>query len=160
MNHPYQRLSIIIPAFNERATIAEVLKRVCAVDVGLEKEIIVLDGCSNDGTRELLQEIATPPIRLILEEKRMGKGAAVRRGFEEATGDILLIQDAGSGTPPQGVSRPHRPYPAGGSPGGFWLSFLQRQGRYQSGELSRQLDRHVGDEPPFRDMAHGHVHRP
>ncbi len=94
MNHPYQRLSIIIPAFNERTTIAEVLKRVCAVDVGLEKEIIVLDGCSNDGTRELLQEIATPPIRLILEEKRMGKGAAVRRGFEEATGDILLIQDA------------------------------------------------------------------
>lgn len=94
MSHPYQRLSIIIPAFNERETIAEVLKRVCAVDVGLEKEILVLDGCSDDGTRELLQEIATPPIRLILEEKRMGKGAAVRRGFQEATGDILLIQDA------------------------------------------------------------------
>src|SRR3990172_481441 len=93
MSHPYRRLSVIVPVFNERETIAEVLERVRAVDVGLEKEIIVLDGCSNDGTRELLKAMAAPPIRLILEEERRGKGAAVRRGFQEATGDILLIQD-------------------------------------------------------------------
>jgi glycosyltransferase involved in cell wall biosynthesis len=88
-----EKLSIIIPVWNERATIEDVIDTVLAVDVGMERELIILDGCSDDGTRELLMELDRPEVRVILEEERRGKGAAVRRGFEEADGDIVIIQD-------------------------------------------------------------------
>ncbi len=88
-----KKLSVIIPAFNERNAIEEIIRRVKAVDlVGLEKEIIVVDDGSNDGTREILKTI--PGIRYIFHEKNLGKGGAVKTGFKNATGDILIIQDA------------------------------------------------------------------
>ncbi|SNB70381.1 glycosyltransferase family 2 protein [Thermoflexus hugenholtzii] len=87
------RLSVIIPVYNERATIREILRQVRAV--GLADEIIVVDDGSTDGTREILQEEArNGDIRVIFHERNMGKGAAVRTGIAHATGDILLIQDA------------------------------------------------------------------
>ncbi|MFQ5915393.1 MAG: glycosyltransferase family 2 protein [Nitrospinota bacterium] len=89
-----KKLSVIIPVYNERETIEEVLRRVLAVEVGLEREVIVLDGNSTDGTREFLAEVRDPQVRVVFEERQGGKGAAVRRGFREATGDIVLIQDA------------------------------------------------------------------
>lgn len=88
------KLSIIIPVYNERDTILEVLKQVDGVDIPLEKEIIVLDGCSTDGTREILRDLKYKNVKVIFEDVRLGKGFAVRRGFKEATGDIFLIQDA------------------------------------------------------------------
>jgi len=89
-----KKVSIIMAVYNEKASIAAVLEKIQAVDIPLEKEIIIVDGCSNDGTRELLQEITSNNVKLILEEKRSGKGAALRLGFKHSTGDIILIQDA------------------------------------------------------------------
>jgi glycosyltransferase involved in cell wall biosynthesis len=94
MNRPIKKLSIIIPVYNERNTIEEVIRRVLAVEVGLEREVIVLDGNSTDGTREILAGLSDPRVRVIFEEKRGGKGAAVRRGYQEATGDVVVVQDA------------------------------------------------------------------
>ena len=87
------KLSIIIPAYNEEKTIAEILKRVQAADIGsVEKEIIVVDDGSTDKTREILKQ--TVGIRAIFHENNTGKGGAVKTGFLEATGDVMLIQDA------------------------------------------------------------------
>lgn len=87
------KLSIIIPAYNEKDTIREIIAKVQAADIGgLEREIIVVDDGSKDGTRDILREL--PGIRYIFHEKNLGKGGAVKTGFKNATGDILIIQDA------------------------------------------------------------------
>lgn len=108
--HP--KLSIVIPVYNERPTIEELLRRVQAVD--FEKEIIIVDDGSTDGTQEFLRELAqidkqnsavmslpqtghplrTGKIRVFFQEKNCGKGAALRRGFREAQGEVILVQDA------------------------------------------------------------------
>jgi glycosyltransferase involved in cell wall biosynthesis len=88
------RLSVIIPAYNEKDTVLELLRRVDAVPLSLEKEIIVVDDFSTDGTREVLGGLGRPDIRVLFHAKNMGKGSALRTGFSEATGDIVLIQDA------------------------------------------------------------------
>ena len=87
-----KKISIIIPAYNEERTVAEIVKKVKAAPVwSLEKEIIVVDNNSKDKTLEIAQSI--PDIKVFLEKEK-GKGAAVKKGIREATGDILLIQDA------------------------------------------------------------------
>ena len=87
-------LSIVIPAYNEARTIRTVLQAVEAAPVpGLEKQIIIVDDGSKDGTREILKEFEGRHT-VIFQEKNMGKGAAVRRGFQAATGDFIIIQDA------------------------------------------------------------------
>jgi glycosyltransferase involved in cell wall biosynthesis len=88
------KLSVVIPVFNERFTIDEILQRV--ENVGLAGELIVVDDCSTDGTRKRLQELEAshPSMRLLLHESNQGKGAAVRTGIQAAQGDLILIQDA------------------------------------------------------------------
>ncbi len=87
------KLSVIIPVYNEKATIQEILKQVRAVN--LAREIIVVDDGSTDGTRQLLKQEENQPGTIVLyHDHNQGKGAAVRTGFDHATGDILLIQDA------------------------------------------------------------------
>ena len=88
-----QKLSIVIPAYNEKNTIEEIIRRIKAVNLGnIEREIIVVDDGSKDGTRDILKSV--PNIRYIFHDKNLGKGSAVKTGFQNATGDILLIQDA------------------------------------------------------------------
>lgn len=88
------KISIIIPVFNEKKSIEEIIKRVQAVDVGLEKEIIIVDDCSQDGTRQILEKLNYPNMKLFFHSKNKGKGAALQTGFSKAEGDIILIQDA------------------------------------------------------------------
>ena len=90
------KLSIVIPIYNEAATILELLDMVAAVNVGMDKELVLVDDCSQDGTRDVLRKVATdhPEWRVLFHEVNRGKGAALRTGFAAATGDFVLIQDA------------------------------------------------------------------
>jgi len=90
------KLSVIICCYNEKTTIQEVINRTQAVqlDEGWDREIIVVDNCSTDGTREILQKIDDPEIRVILHEQNMGKGMSIRTGIANMTGDYMIIQDA------------------------------------------------------------------
>jgi glycosyltransferase involved in cell wall biosynthesis len=87
------KLSVVIPVYNEAATIAHIVERVRTVD--LDKEIVIVDDCSTDGTREVLRGLPPAPdlVRLFHEVNR-GKGAALRTGFAAATGDVVVVQDA------------------------------------------------------------------
>lgn len=88
------KISIVIPCYNEKSTINEILAAVKAAPVD-DLEIIVVDDCSTDGTRELLTEQLSGEIdQLILHDHNQGKGAALRTGFKVATGDVVIIQDA------------------------------------------------------------------
>ena len=88
-------LSVLVPVYNEAETIAEILRRVRAVDTGLELEIVVVDDASTDGTREILQQQGSAEDTIVIyHETNQGKGAAVRTALQHATGDILLVQDA------------------------------------------------------------------
>ncbi len=98
----YTKLSIIVPVYNERRTVLELLRTVMDQEVGIAKELIVVDDYSTDGTREYLQEMDLPGLfgqngnsaRLVLHERNRGKGAGVKTGLAEATGELILIQDA------------------------------------------------------------------
>ena len=87
------KLSVVIPVYNESPTICEVIKRVEAVNG--DKEIIIVDDCSTDGTRVLLEKyVGREGFEVIYQPKNKGKGAALRTGFEIATGEVIIIQDA------------------------------------------------------------------
>lgn len=91
------KLSIIIPVFNEEKTITDLIKKVAAVKFpNAEKEIVIINDCSTDGTAQKLQQLAksVPDLTIITHSKNQGKGAAVRTGFAKATGDYIVIQDA------------------------------------------------------------------
>ena len=104
------KLTIIMPAYNEKETIAEIVRKVQAVDVGCEKELIIVDDASIDGTKDVLKSmIGQPNLRIIFHEKNCGKGAAIRTGVAHVTGEIVLIQDADLEYDPQDYPRLLRP---------------------------------------------------
>ena len=87
-------LSVVMPVYNEARTIVAVIERVLKAPVDLAKEIIVVDDASTDGTRQLLENMSPGEIRLVFHAVNRGKGAAIRTGVAQATGDIVLVQDA------------------------------------------------------------------
>ena len=99
----FHTLSVIIPVYNERATVMQLLQQVARQPISLHKEMIIVDDFSTDGTREFLQGLdlqqvlgnnGANTVKLVLHEKNKGKGAGVRTGLEHASGELVLIQDA------------------------------------------------------------------
>jgi glycosyltransferase involved in cell wall biosynthesis len=89
---PRQLVSIVVPAYNEAATIEHVLRRVCELD--LRREVLVVDDGSRDGTPELAEGLGIDAVRVLRHDRNQGKGAAVRTGIQASRGDIVVIQDA------------------------------------------------------------------
>ncbi len=89
-------LSVIIPCYNEHNTILPLIERVRAAHLpgNVAKEIVIIDDCSKDGTREILGSLRSADIQVVYHEKNCGKGAALRTGFKTAKGDIVVVQDA------------------------------------------------------------------
>ncbi len=88
------KLSIIIPCYNEISTIDAIIQQVRAVSLPIEREIIIVDDFSTDGTRDFLKTLDDPAVKVFFHDENQGKGAALHTGFANATGDIVLIQDA------------------------------------------------------------------
>lgn len=89
------KLSIVIPCFNEMRTIESIIQKVLAVELPLARELIIVDDCSTDKTRDYLQTLSShKEIKIVFHPVNRGKGAALRTGFEHATGDVIIIQDA------------------------------------------------------------------
>src|SRR3954469_12283469 len=90
--HNVQRLSVVMPAYNEEGSIAEIISLV--LQSPYTAELLVIDDCSNDRTVEIVEGIADPRLRLLRQPENRGKGAALRRGFAAATQDFVIVQDA------------------------------------------------------------------
>lgn len=121
-----KKLSIIIPVYNEKNTIKDILKRIESVELNdIEKELILVDDFSTDGTREILSGLDSN-YKVFFHDKNMGKGRAVKRGFEQATGDIILIQDADLEYDPGDYPRLIRPIIEGRTDTVFGSRFLDK----------------------------------
>ncbi len=118
------KLSIVIPVFNERDTIEELIRRVQNVEVGLEKEIIIVDDGSEDGTHQILENLNHPNIKIFFHTINQGKGASLQTGFSKAAGDIVLIQDADLEYDPRDYSRLLEPILDGRADAVFGSRFL------------------------------------
>ncbi len=149
------KLSIIMPVYNEVATIAEIIKRVMAVD--LNKELIIVDDGSVDGTREILRNFS-PVAKIIFHDGNRGKGAAIRTGLERATGDIVLIQDADLEYDPNDYHALVQPIVDGKTPVVYGSRILRREnprsnvkfyiaGRFLSLVTNLLYGIHITDEP-------------
>jgi len=90
----YRKLSVIVPVFNECNTVVEILRRMRAVELPVDLEIVFVDDGSTDGTRQVLQQLGDSTVKVLFQPVNKGKGAAIRRGLEAVSGDVVLIQDA------------------------------------------------------------------
>ena len=90
----YRKLSVIVPVFDERNTVVEIVRRMRIVDLPVDLEIVIVDDGSTDGTRDVLRQLADSTVRVITHDANRGKGAAIRSGLAQVTGDLVLVQDA------------------------------------------------------------------
>ena len=93
-DHPFHLLSVIVPVYNERTTVAEVIRRIRAVRLPIEVEIVVVDDGSTDGTDRVLTALGDSTVRVVVHPQNRGKGAAIRTALGSVRGDLVLIQDA------------------------------------------------------------------
>ena len=123
-SHPYdvQRLSVVMPAYNEESSIAEIIGLV--LQSPFTAELLVIDDCSTDATVKIVDAIADPRIRLLRQPENRGKGAALRRGFAEATQDFVIVQDADLEYDPGDYSQIMEPLLAGRADVVFGSRFL------------------------------------
>lgn len=127
-------LSVIIPVFNERGTVAELLKRVALVP--LRKEIIVVDDGSTDGTREILRGCeGQPGLRVLYHEQNGGKGRAIRTGLAVATGDVTVIQDADLEYDPHDFVALLKPFQEDGAQAVFGSRRLRKENKQYAGPV-------------------------
>jgi glycosyltransferase involved in cell wall biosynthesis len=100
------RVSIIVPVYNEVRTVRAVIERLLTIDLPVEREILIVDDGSTDGTRDVLAQVAADgvPVSILLAERNGGKGSAIRRGLARATGTIVAIQDADLELDPQQIA--------------------------------------------------------
>ena len=96
--HEIKKISVVIPIYNEKDTLAELVRRVMALEIELEKELILIDDASSDGSDKIIEEVKrehdSVPIKIITHKKNQGKGASLRDGFAQVSGDLVIIQDS------------------------------------------------------------------
>ena len=90
----FRKLSVIVPVFNEHNTVVEIVRRMRQVELPVDLEIVLVDDGSTDGTRDVLPQLGDSTVRVVMHPHNRGKGAAIRTGLAELTGDLVLIQDA------------------------------------------------------------------
>ena len=90
----YRKLSVIVPVFDERNTVVEIVRRMRKVELPVDLEIVIVDDGSTDGTRDVLRQLADSTVRVLNHDVNRGKGAAIRSGLVHVTGDLVLVQDA------------------------------------------------------------------
>jgi len=90
----FRKLSVIVPVYDERNTVVEIVRRMRAVELPVDLEIVVVDDGSTDGTRDVLRQLGDSTVHVVLHERNQGKGAAIRTGLAHVTGDLVLVQDA------------------------------------------------------------------
>ena len=124
------KLSVIMPAYNEAGTIREIIARVMAVDLAPHAlELVIVDDGSKDGTRDILRDYEqTENIRVIYQPQNAGKGAAVARGIREASGDVLVIQDADLEYDPADFRKLLVPIATGQADVVYGSRFMKREG--------------------------------
>jgi glycosyltransferase involved in cell wall biosynthesis len=90
----FHKLSVIVPVFDERNTVVEIVRRMRAVELPVELEIVIVDDGSTDGTRDVLRQLGDSTVHVVMHDRNQGKGAAIRTGLASVTGDLVLVQDA------------------------------------------------------------------
>ena len=125
------KLSIIIPCYNENSTLPILLEKIQNCQIG-DKEIIIIDDCSTDGTKELLQSIKMNVDKVLFQKINRGKGAAIRKGIQHATGEIIIFQDADMEYDPSEYNKLIQPIESG-------KADVVYGSRFKSGEASRVL---------------------
>jgi glycosyltransferase involved in cell wall biosynthesis len=90
----YRKLSVVVPVFNERTTVVEIMRRMRTVELPIDREFVIVDDGSSDGTQQVLSQLGDSTVKVVKHTANRGKGAAIRTGLEHVTGDLVLIQDA------------------------------------------------------------------
>ena len=155
----YRKLSVIVPVYDERNTVVEIVRRMRAVDIPLEREFVLVDDGSTDGTREVLRQLADSTVRVVYHEKNQGKGAAIRSGLAQVTGDLVLVQDADLEYDPEDWPKLLAPVLRGQGAGGLRLALHRRAPQHAVPALGRQPVPLAGHERALQHDAlrHGDV---